>query len=197
VDAKDMIPVTDLNVKSVIATPTDWAKPGDILVQGVAWSNTSPVTKVELSFDGGRNWEPTKLGGRPTKYGFRKWSYAWKPPEGPHVLMSRATNAAGESQPLEPEWNPNGYLYNAAQPRRIVISKTRVANDVSTPEPPPAPAVYKIACFSCHDEHMMQQQHLTLPQWDREVTKMTNWGAPVKAEQRGELLQYLAARFRL
>jgi len=29
-------------------------------------------------------------------------------------LISRATNAAGQSQPLEPEWNPNGYLYNAA-----------------------------------------------------------------------------------
>src|SRR5579862_7154414 len=39
VDAKEMIPVTELNVKSVIASPGEWAKPGLVAVQGVAWSN--------------------------------------------------------------------------------------------------------------------------------------------------------------
>jgi sulfite oxidase len=41
VDPKDMVPVTDLNVKSAIAMPLGWAKPGRVTVQGVAWSNES------------------------------------------------------------------------------------------------------------------------------------------------------------
>jgi len=196
VDAKDMIPVTDLNVKSVIATPDTWAKPGLIAVQGVAWSNASPVTKVELSADGGKTWSSTKLEGKPTRYGFRKWSYSWKAAEGQYTLMSKATNAAGQSQPMEPEWNPNGYLYNAAQPRPVAIAATApptmMAHDAQAPA---APASYKAACFACHDDNMMRQQHLTRAQWDREVTKMTGWGAQVKPEQRNELLDYLSARF--
>jgi hypothetical protein len=58
------------------------------------------------------------------------------------------------------------------------------------------PQVYKTACFSCHDDQMMRQQVLTRAQWDREVTKMANWGAPVKPEQRNELLDFLASRFK-
>ena len=127
VDPKDMIPVTDLNVKSVIANPVEWAAPGVIAVQGVAWSNTSPVAKVEISADAGKTWSPANLTGKPTKYGFRKFTFTWKAAEGKYTLMSRATNEAGQSQPLEPEWNPNGYLYNAAQPMPVTISKTRPA----------------------------------------------------------------------
>jgi hypothetical protein len=44
--------------------------------------------------------------------------------------------------------------------------------------------------------HMMRQQRLTRAQWDREVTKMTGWGAGVKPEQHNGLLDYLAARYK-
>ncbi len=198
IDPKDMIPVTDLNVKSVIAHPAEWAAPGAIAVQGVAWSNASPVTKVEVSADGGKTWAPAKMAGRPSRYGFRKWSFAWKPAEGHYTLMSRATNQAGQSQPIEAEWNPNGYLYNAAQPVPVTISAARPAAAPPAPEyqTQPEPAGYKTTCFLCHDDHMMRQQRLTRAQWDREVAKMTGWGAPVKAEQRDALLDYLAARYK-
>jgi DMSO/TMAO reductase YedYZ molybdopterin-dependent catalytic subunit len=197
VDPKDMIPVTDLNVKSVIAHPADWAAPGVIAVQGVAWSNASPVTKVEVSTNGGKTWALAKLTGKPTQYGFRKWTFAWKAAEGDYILMSRATNEAGRSQPLEPEWNPNGYLYNAAQPIPVVISKTRRSPTVAAQETSqPEPDGYKAVCFACHDDHMMRQQRLTRAQWDREVTKMTGWGAPVKPEQRDGLLDYLSAVYK-
>jgi len=81
VDPKDMIPVTDLNVKSVIASPGEWAAPGAIAVQGVAWSNASPVIKVEISADGGKTWSHADLPGKPTKYGFRKFAYHRRRPE--------------------------------------------------------------------------------------------------------------------
>jgi hypothetical protein len=43
---------------------------------------------------------------------------------------------------------------------------------------------------------MMREQHLTRAQWDREVTKMTSWGAEVKPEQRDSLLDYLSSGFK-
>ena len=193
VDPKDMIPVTDLNVKSVIARPGEWAKPGTVLVQGVAWSNTNPVTKVELSLDAGKTWQETKLSGTGAKYGFHRWTYSWKAPEGRHTLISRATNSAGQVQPLQQEWNPNGYLWNVAQPRNIVIGKSApvAVTAVAAPEEP-MPEGYKAACLTCHDGHMVaQQKKLTRAQWDREVTKMTGWGAEVKPEHRNAILDYL------
>jgi DMSO/TMAO reductase YedYZ molybdopterin-dependent catalytic subunit len=74
VDPKDMIPVTDLNVKSVIASPGEWAASGVITVQGVGWSNASPVAKVEISADAGKTWSPANFPGKPTKYGFCKFA---------------------------------------------------------------------------------------------------------------------------
>jgi sulfite oxidase len=197
VDPKDMVPVTDLNVKSVIARPGDRAMPGLVAVQGAAWSNGAPVTKVEVSVDGGRNWTRASLTGKATKYGFRRWTYSWRAPEGQHSLMSRATDAAGRTQPLQQEWNPSGYLWNVAQPRSVLVA-------ASSPHPEPAepaaeqplPPDYRAACFGCHDDRMMRQQRLTRAQWDREIAKMTGWGAEVKPEDRNAILDYLAARFR-
>src|SRR5262252_7126834 len=38
VDPSQMVPVTDLNVKSVIATPSGgWSKPGRVRITGAAW----------------------------------------------------------------------------------------------------------------------------------------------------------------
>jgi hypothetical protein len=96
------------------------------------------------------------------------------------------------------EWNPSGYLWNVAQPVAVTIS----AQAPSIAETPPAatetpyPDGYKTACFSCHDEHMMQQQHLTGAQWDREINKMTGWGAQVRPQDREAILNYLSNRFK-
>jgi hypothetical protein len=43
---------------------------------------------------------------------------------------------------------------------------------------------------------MMVQQRLTPAQWDREVNKMTGWGAPLKPEDRDAILKYLSTQFK-
>ena len=197
VDPSQMVPVTDLGVKSVIANPSAWAKPGTVRVQGTAWSNSSPVTKVDVSTDGGQTWKPARLGGRETEYGWRLWQMDWKAAEGKYTLMSRATNEAGQSQPLMEQWNPNGYLWNVAQPVAITISAhVPVASDITLPPQEPDPDGYRAACFGCHDEHMMQQQRLTRAQWDREINKMTGWGAPLKPQHRDAVLNYLSNQYK-
>jgi DMSO/TMAO reductase YedYZ molybdopterin-dependent catalytic subunit len=198
VDVSEMVPVTDLNVKSVIAVPNvGVAMPGTVRIQGTAWSNTSPVSKVEISTDGGQSWKLAKLAGQQTKYGWRLWKYDWKATEGRYTLMSRATNMAGQTQPLSQEWNPPGYLWNVAQPFPITIS-AQALTGVAEARSPAAVTLdaYKAACFSCHDEHMMQQQRLTREQWDREINKMTGWGAQVSPQDRDAILNYLSSQFK-
>jgi hypothetical protein len=202
VDAAAMVPVTDLNVKSVIASPDGsannaWAKPGIVRVQGTAWSNRFPVSKVDVSTDGGKTWKAAKLSGPRTRYGWRLWHMDWKAAEGKYTLLARATNEAGQTQPLEEQWNPSGYLWNVAQRVPVTISDQPPA---APAEPPPSeaasPQAYRAACMGCHDQHMMQQQRLTPAQWDREINKMTGWGANVKAEDREEILNYLSNAYK-
>jgi DMSO/TMAO reductase YedYZ molybdopterin-dependent catalytic subunit len=198
VDPAEMVPVTDLNVKSSIATPAGWAKPGAVQVQGVAWSNSSPVSKVEVSTDGGQSWKMAKLIGKQTQYGWRLWRHDWKAAEGKYSLLSRATNMAGQMQPLSEEWNPNGYLWNVAQPVAVTIAAQAPSNPraETSISPEDYPEGYRAACFGCHDEHMMQQQRLTNAQWDREINKMTGWGASVPPQDREAIVKYLADRYK-
>ena len=68
-------------------------------------------------------------------------------------------------------------------------------NPVAQPPDQTLPEGYKASCFACHDEHMMRQQRLTRAQWDREIGKMTGWGAKVKDEDRTGLLDYLFTNY--
>src|SRR5260370_964012 len=78
VDPAQMVPVTDLNVKSVIAIPA----PGGVLgvpvpISGAAWSNASPVTGVDVSVDGGNTWNAATLGKDLGRYSWRLFGYSW------------------------------------------------------------------------------------------------------------------------
>jgi sulfite oxidase len=197
VDPKEMVPVTDLNVKSVIATPAAGSiKPGRTRISGTAWSNTSPVTRVDVSVDGGNTWKPAKLGKNKSQYAWRLWQLDWQPAAGKYTLLARATNEAGQTQPMEQQWNPSGYLWNAVQRVNVEVTTQETTNPPAEPRPAAHPPGYQSACLTCHDEGMMVQQRLTPAQWDRELNKMTGWGAPVKPEDRDAILKYLSTQFK-
>jgi DMSO/TMAO reductase YedYZ molybdopterin-dependent catalytic subunit len=197
-DPNDTVPVTDLNVNSVIANPVGWTRPGNVRVQGVAWSNSSPVTAVSFSWDNGETWRPAELAGPRTKYGWRIWRYTWKASPGEYSLIARATNAKGETQPLKQEWNPPGYLWNVAQPIKVMVSDHVPESSASAAGEAISaahPENYR-ACLVCHDEHMMSLQHLSPAQWEREVDKMIGWGADVKPQDRAAIVKYLSGQFK-
>jgi DMSO/TMAO reductase YedYZ molybdopterin-dependent catalytic subunit len=198
VDPAEMVPVTDLNVKSVIATPAAGSiKAGKMRISGAAWSNSSPVARVDVSTDGGEIWKSAKLGRDHSRYAWRLWYYDWTPKEGQYTLMARATNAAGQTQPLQEAWNPSGYLWNVIQRVQVEVSdKEIIPIYEEPPPPPPQPEGYSAACFTCHDEGMMRQQHLTRAQWDAELNKMTRWGAKIKPADRDAILKYLSDNFK-
>lgn len=72
-----------------------------------------------------------------------------------------------------------------------------------TPKPVPAHIVatagteesYKRACFTCHEDDLIEAQRLTRAGWMREVEKMIRWGAVVPDASKDALVDYLAARF--
>jgi hypothetical protein len=53
------------------------------------------------------------------------------------------------------------------------------------------PQGFRQSCLICHDEDVIRQQRLSRAQWDREINKMTGWGARVEPDRREMLLEYL------
>lgn len=121
---EDTHALTALTVKSLIAAPSDGAKlkPGAHAIQGVAWAGEADITRVEISTDGGASWNAAQLGKDQAKYAWRLWTYQWKPAKsGNYVILSRATDSQGRTQPDAAIWNPSGYLYNAYDQVKVYV----------------------------------------------------------------------------
>jgi sulfane dehydrogenase subunit SoxC len=94
--------------------------PGPVSLIGRAWSGYGPIELVEVSTDGGASFAPAWLDEPIGEHAWRGWRFDWDAQPGRHVLSSRATDAAGHTQPLEPPWNLKGYANNAVE--RISVS---------------------------------------------------------------------------
>jgi len=119
---KSTIPIGRFTVRSFITSVLDGAtvKAGQqITLRGIAFDGGTGIKSVAVSTDDGKSWADAKLGQDLGKYSFREWTLPVTLAAGPHVLMARATSNGGKTQPLDPLWNPAGYLRN-------VVEKTRV-----------------------------------------------------------------------
>jgi len=93
-------------VNSTVTSPSpeiDWSdlKDGDLVeIEGLAWSGMGTITHVDLSFDGGRNYEKAKLKGLVLPKSWTRWSYMHTYKKGDTLLLtSRAIDDAGYIQP--------------------------------------------------------------------------------------------------
>jgi sulfite oxidase len=121
----DSHPLTALNVKSVIASPTDdWTSQSrTVKIHGAAWAGEADIVKVEVSTDSGASWQAAQLGRDRAKYAWRFWSHSWKAPQaGDYTILSRATDSQGRVQPETADWNPSGYLYNAFDQVKVHVA---------------------------------------------------------------------------
>jgi DMSO/TMAO reductase YedYZ molybdopterin-dependent catalytic subunit len=124
VDAKDMAPLTGLVVKSFINSPLNGAmvRGGALRVTGFAWAGEADIAKVEVSTDNGSTWQIARLGKDRARYAWRQFEYEWRAPgPGSYLIMSRATDDQGRTQPVAPQWNPSGYLWNVIDQVRINV----------------------------------------------------------------------------
>jgi hypothetical protein len=156
-----------------------------------------PVVSVEVSTDRGRTWNRATLDNRATPFGWRLWEYAWTPPtDGHYVLMARARDAAGRTQPFTQEWNPSGYMWNVVDQVAVDVGGPARPQGVAGSGPVSGPPDgYKAKCLACHEENVISQQRLTRAQWEREMDKMIRWGAPVQPSERSAIVDYLVNRF--
>ena len=124
VDAKDTAPLTGLVVKSLITAPLDGAvvARGRVTIAGFAWAGETDIATVDISTDSGATWQPARLVGSAVKYAWRRFEFAFDATrQETHTILSRATDARGEVQPIVPQWNPSGYLWNAPDQIRIEV----------------------------------------------------------------------------
>ncbi len=93
-------------VNSTVTSPSPelpWTdlKDGDVVeIEGLAWSGMGTITAVDLSFDGGKNYEEANLKGLVLSKSWTRWSYMHTYKKGKKLLLtSRAIDDAGYIQP--------------------------------------------------------------------------------------------------
>jgi DMSO/TMAO reductase YedYZ molybdopterin-dependent catalytic subunit len=86
---------------------------GRVEIAGRAWSGEAPVARVEFAVDG--SWQDAPLDVPAAPHAWRGWRAVWEAAAGEHELCCRATDAAGNVQPLEPPWDVTGFGNNAVQ----------------------------------------------------------------------------------
>jgi len=109
--------ITDMPVKSLITAPREGfrAPAGMPLgIRGHAWGGHVPVSKVDVSLDGGRSWQAAQTENTPGRFAWRRFTFTLADPQpGTIEIVARATDENGRAQPMQcVEWNPRGYLNN-------------------------------------------------------------------------------------
>jgi sulfane dehydrogenase subunit SoxC len=96
-------------------------QPGAVSLGGRAWSGYGPIESVDVSTDGGKTFAAATLEPPLGEAAWRGWRFEWDAKSGEHVLCSRATDAAGNSQPLAAAWNLKGYANNEVERIAVVV----------------------------------------------------------------------------
>jgi len=116
-------PIARFNVRSFITSLADGEKVAankPLTLRGIAFDGGYGLTEVLVSTDGGKSWREAKLGADHGKYSFREWTAHFTPKRAGNIeLKVRATNRIGQTQPLEPLWNPAGYMRNVVETVRV------------------------------------------------------------------------------
>lgn len=119
-------PISKLPVRSFFTS----VKQGDVLplnksvvLKGIAFDGGAGVNKVEISIDGGKVWREATLGQDLGRFSFREWTLAITfTSKGATQLMVRASNSAGETQPLQADWNPAGYRRHVIETSHVTVA---------------------------------------------------------------------------
>ncbi len=119
------IPIGRFDVRSFLTNIADGetvAANADLPLRGIAFDGGYGITDVVVSADGGATWIGAALGEDLGKYSFREWKARVTLSPGKHQLKVRATNRIGQSQPLEPLWNPGGYMRNVVETTNVTAA---------------------------------------------------------------------------
>jgi DMSO/TMAO reductase YedYZ molybdopterin-dependent catalytic subunit len=116
-------PVREMRVRALIADPRDGGvlRGTQQMVKGIAWSGAAPIARVEVSTDGGTIWHEAVCAQPLAPAAPVAWYYAWHAVTGRFRILARATDAAGNTQPLEPLYNRLGYGNNVVHAVDVMV----------------------------------------------------------------------------
>jgi DMSO/TMAO reductase YedYZ molybdopterin-dependent catalytic subunit len=112
-----LLPVREMPVKSIIASPAEGAvlSAGPATLAGYAWSGYGGIVRVDVSTDGGAIWHQATITERAGSLAWVRFAYTWTALPGQARLRARATDERGLTQPANAAWNEKGYQMNAIQ----------------------------------------------------------------------------------
>jgi sulfane dehydrogenase subunit SoxC len=107
-----------MDARSVITSPTfpqalhkGWQE-----IRGLAWSGRGRITSVDVSVDGGKNWQAAHLQGPVLAKAHTRFSLPWRWDGSPAEISSRATDETGYVQPTRRQLidarGPGSQLYH-------------------------------------------------------------------------------------
>jgi DMSO/TMAO reductase YedYZ molybdopterin-dependent catalytic subunit len=125
-DIAELAPLTEMQIKAEIAKPAQGETvPSDsnVRVHGAAWTSDGEITKVELSTDGGANWNEVNLIDKPIPNAWRRWEHQWRTPSvaGKQTLIARATDSRGRTQPVQRDPDRGTYMINHLLPIEVEV----------------------------------------------------------------------------
>jgi DMSO/TMAO reductase YedYZ molybdopterin-dependent catalytic subunit len=110
-------------IKSAVALPWPATVPaGRQPVRGFAWSPAGRISRVEYSLDRGATWQPATLREPNIPRAWARWDFEWDARPGDHVILTRAVDDHGNTQPASMPWNAQGYGYNVPVPHPVKVS---------------------------------------------------------------------------
>lgn len=117
-----------MDVKSVITHPSGKQMLPEVKgfyeISGLAWSGYGKIRKVEVSADNGKTWAQARLHGPVLDKALTRFSIPWQWDGSPAILLSRATDEHGRTQPTRKQWKSKYAAhsfnhYNAIQAWKI------------------------------------------------------------------------------
>jgi sulfane dehydrogenase subunit SoxC len=131
------IPLTRIEPRALLIPPgfPDFmsrrrvVRSGAVNIEGRAWSGWAPITKVQVSLDGGDMWEVADLEPAPDPHGWAHWTWTWQAEPGSYLLSVRATDASGRTQPLGQRWSRGGFANNTIQTVPVAV----ISSEMSLP----------------------------------------------------------------
>lgn len=122
----ELTPLTEMQVKAEIARPAEGERVRantTVRVHGAAWACDAEVAKVELSTDGGATWNDANLLGEPKPNAWRLWECNWQTPSraGKQILIARATDSLGRTQPAHRDPDRGTYMINHLLPVEVEV----------------------------------------------------------------------------
>jgi DMSO/TMAO reductase YedYZ molybdopterin-dependent catalytic subunit len=122
----ELTPLREMQVKAEIARPTEGETvraSTAVRVSGAAWACDAEVTKVELSTDSGATWNDANLVGESKSNAWRLWDFNWQTPSQPgkRILIARATDSVGRTQPVLRDPDRGTYMINHLLPIEVEV----------------------------------------------------------------------------